>query len=57
MTRLVVGPHAYVNEHSIKTCELVKKRHSSLDDISTSEDEKSYENGSDFLLRWFNRFK
>ena len=39
------------------TCDLVKKDVSSLDNISSSEEEKSYENVCNFLLRWFNSFK
>ena len=49
--------HAYVNEHSKITCDLVKKDISSLDNISSSGDIKSYENGCEFLLRWFNSLK
>ena len=49
--------NAYVNEHSKITCDLVKKDISSLDNISSSGDIKSYENGCEFLLRWLNSLK
>ena len=49
--------HEFVNEQSIQTCELVKQNICDLDSIATSEDEKTYENGCEFLLKWFNQFK
>ena len=49
--------HEFVNERSIQTCELVKQNVRAFDQIATSEDEKTYENGCEFLLKWFNQFK
>ena len=44
--------HEFVNERSIQTCELVKQNIRALDQIATSEDEKIYENGCEFLLNY-----
>ena len=46
--------HASIKERSKVTCELVKRDITVLDNIVTTEDGKSYENGCNFLLSCFN---
>ena len=46
--------HKYVEKRSISTCKSVKKQICSLDNVSGLDEERTYENGCNFLLSWFN---
>ena len=49
--------HKYVEKRSISTCKSVKKQICSLDNVSGLDEERTYENGCNFLLSWFNSLK
>lgn len=49
--------HKYVEKRSRCTCKIVRENISSLDSVSDSEEERTYENGCNYLLSWFNSLK
>ena len=49
--------HKYVEKRSSCTCKIVRDHISSLDNVSGSEEERTYENGCNYLLSWFNSLK